>query len=66
MVSLQQSDKNGEQNTRIVQSPSEVRQAFDPELVRRAKERIRSRAALHASGEFDWNSLKRDRDDGRP
>ena len=38
----------------------------DRTQARAAAERIRSRAASVAAGGFDWESLKRDRDDGRP
>jgi len=37
----------------------------DREQARAASERIRARAVALAAG-FDWESLKRDRDEGRP
>lgn len=40
--------------------------AVDRAQARAAAERIRARAATLAVGGFDWESLKRDRDEGRP
>lgn len=38
----------------------------DRTQARAAAERIRTRASLLGAGGFDWESLKRDRDEGRP
>lgn len=40
--------------------------AVDRTQARAAAERIRARAATMKVGGFDWESLKRDRDEGRP
>ncbi len=40
--------------------------AIDRAQARSAAERIRARAALLPRGSFDWETLKRDRDEGRP
>jgi prevent-host-death family protein len=40
--------------------------AVDRTQAMAAAARIRARAATQATGGFDWESLKRDRDEGRP
>jgi prevent-host-death family protein len=40
--------------------------AADRTQAKAAAARIRARAATQATGGFDWESLKRDRDQGRP
>jgi prevent-host-death family protein len=40
--------------------------ALDRTQARAAAERIRVRAATQTAGGFDWEALKRDRDEGRP
>jgi prevent-host-death family protein len=40
--------------------------AFDRSSARAAAERIRARATTLTAGGFDWESLKRDKDEGRP
>ena len=40
--------------------------AVDRTQARAALERMRARAATLAGGGFDWEALKRDRDEGRP
>jgi prevent-host-death family protein len=40
--------------------------AVDRTQARAAAARIRARAATQGPGGFDWESLKRDRDEGRP
>jgi precorrin isomerase len=66
MESLQQRSSSGEQKPNTIEKPGSIQQVVDLERAREAAERICARAILHASGDFDWNRLKRDRDDGRP
>jgi len=40
--------------------------AVDRTQARAAAARIRARATTQATGGFDWETLKRDRDEGRP
>jgi prevent-host-death family protein len=40
--------------------------AVDRTQARAAAERIRARAVTLAAGGFDWEALKRERDEGRP
>jgi prevent-host-death family protein len=40
--------------------------AVDRTQARAAAERIRARASSPGAGGFDWEGLKRDRDEGRP
>jgi prevent-host-death family protein len=53
--------RHGRPVARLVPNSGSV----DRTQARAAAERIRARAAALAGGKFDWESLKRDRDEGR-
>ena len=54
--------RHGKPVARLVPNTSSV----DREQARAAAERIRARAATLPPGTFDWQTLKADRDAGRP
>ena len=61
-----QEDGDGERNHREVVQPMSAAPMDDPERGRASAERIRARADSLAAGEFDWEALRRYRDEGRP
>ena len=65
MAGLKELD-DAERNHREAGQPISAALTDDPERGRAAAEQIRTRAVSLATGEFDWEALRRDRDEGRP